>query len=280
MKKTFNTARFHHFVLLPSVLFKQEDFGPNAGKMIPALGSISFRDYTDKAGVFGNTGVAVQYVISKDDRGRDRGKFFTLNQQNNALKVNDTDTDVHGKSMYDFIANHPWCEGSPNGDYVKDENGDLMQLNVKYRLMDSEADAEVALEAATRKAKAQISASEIDERTLSEVAAVGIGVRGAPDKLMRHKVVDWAGRRPVDYFEVLNAEDRPLRALIRNGISTNILQEKGTLIYWGNQILGSSEDLAVKYLLENKDALDALKEAIGFKTTIEEPKKPGRPKSK
>jgi hypothetical protein len=269
MKKAFNTERYSHFVLLPEVAYRQD---PD-GKVRPNIGSISFRDYTDRAGVFGSTGVSVQYVVSRDDRGRDKGKFFTLSQQHNAFVVNDTDKDIYGKLMFEFIANHPWCEGSPNGKYSVNENGDRVQSDVKYRLMNSEADAEVALMATLNRSKAQLSAGEIDPQTLLEVSAIGIGYHGDPDKTMRHKVVEWAGKRPNDYFEVLNSGDRLVRALIRKGIADNILTLKDPLIYWGNTLLGTDEDGAVKTLVDDKDRFSALSEKVNLKSKVEGPPK-------
>lgn len=273
MKKYYNADKEHYFVLLEEVLYKVENFGPNAGKVVQNMGPTSFRDYTDKKGVFGKTGVSVQYVISKDDLGRDRGKFFTLSQSHNAFKVNETDTDIYGKKMIEFIANHPWCEGSPNGDYVKDENGDVIQVNVKYRLLNDEKDAEIALQASLNRSKAQLSANEIDEQTLVEVATIGLGMSGKPDKIMRHRVVEWAGKRPSDYFEVLNSGDRLVRALVRKAIADNIFTTKGELIYWGSTIIGTDEDAAVKKLLEEKDMMDALREKIDLKAKPSEPPK-------
>jgi hypothetical protein len=270
MKKAFNTTKYSHFVLLPEVAFKRE---PD-GSMRAGIGSISFGSYTDKAGVFGTTGVAVQYVVSRDDRGRDKGKFFTLSQSHNAFIVNETDQDIYKKTMFDFIASSPWCEGSPNGKYIIDENGDRKQIDVKYRLMNSEADAEIALEATLNRSKAQLSAGEIDAQTLLEVAAIGIAYHGEPDKTMRHKVVEWAGKRPNDYFEVLNSGDRLIRALIRKGISDNILTLKDPLIYWGNTLLGTDEDGAVKTLVDDKDRLSALQEKVNLKAKVEVAPKP------
>jgi hypothetical protein len=274
MKKPFNTSKYHHFVLLPEVLYKQEISGPNAGKMVPGIGSVSFRDYTDRTGALNRgTGVAVQYVVSKDDRGRDKGKFFTLSQSHNAFMVNETDSDLYGTKMFDFIANHPWCEGSPNGKYFENENGDKVQIDVKFRLMNSEADAEVALAATLNRSKAQLSASEIDEQTLSEVAAIGIGAHGKPDKMMRHKVVEWAGKRPNDYFTVLESGDRRLRAIVRKGVADGVLTIKDPLIYWNSTLLGADEDATISYLLSNPDMLSALEEKVDLKSRPSEPPK-------
>lgn len=273
MKKPFNTAKYHHFVLIPEAQYAVEQ----DGKIRDAMGPLSFRTYTDREGVFGKSGMAVQYVVSRNERGRDIGKNFTISQSHNAFMVRETDTDINGTKMYDFIANSPFCEGSPNGTYVTDENGDRHQINVKYRLMNTDADAEVALEATMNRAKAQVSAGELDDQTLVEVAAIGIGYHGEPTKIMRHKVTEWAAKRPNDYFEVLNSGDRLLRATIRKAVQDKVLQVKGELVYWNNQLLGSSEDGAIKFLMENPDTLAALTERVNLK--VPEKPKLGKKKS-
>lgn len=276
MATKFNTDKIHYFVLIPEVAAKVETDGPNTGKSKPAIGSIGFRTYTDRAGVFGRKGASVEYVTSRDDKGRDKGKYFTLDQAHNAFQVREGDTDVYDKSMFDFLKNSPFCEGSPNGTYATTLEGDKIQLDVKYRLMNTEADAEVALEASLNRAKAISSAGEIDDQTLLEVAAVGIGFHGKPDKIMRHKVVEWANKRPNDYFDTLNSGDRLVRALIRKAIADGIFQIKGSLIYWGNTMVGTDEDAAVKALVDDKELLEGLQEKVDLKAKakIENPKKP------
>lgn len=269
MAKQFNSDKYHYFVLLPEVAYKQETDGLNAGRIRPAIGSVGFRTYTDRAGVFGRKGGPVEYVISRDGQGRDKGKYFTLDQAHNAFMVRDGDADIYDKSMFNFIKNHPWCEDSPNGTYVNNEHGDKVQIDVKFRLMNTEADAEIALEASINRSKAILSAGEIDEDTLVEVAAVGVGYHGKPDKLMRHKVVEWANKRPKDYFEVLNSGDRAIRALIRKGISDNVLQVKHPLIYWDNRMIGTDEDAAVKTLIDDPDTFEALSEKVKLRTKAE-----------
>lgn len=276
MVKQFNQQKTYYFVLLPSVQYRQDT--SYDGKIRDNFGQVSFRTYTDRAGALGRgTGQGVQYVVSKDDRGRDRGKNFTISQAHNALLVREADRDIYGTLMLDFIKNYPECEGSPNGDYITDADGNQIQLNVKFRLMNDDADAEVALQATLNRSKAQLSVLELDGQTLMEVAAIGLGMHGQPTDIMRFKVSEWAGKRPIDYFNILDSGDRLLRAIIRKAVNDGILTVRGELVYWGNQLLGSSEDNAIKFLMENKDTYDALMERVEFKAKVVEKRKAGRP---
>jgi hypothetical protein len=266
----FKKDKYVHFVLLPEVRSGVDE----KGNVIQKIGSVSFRTYTDRTGALKRgVMIGVQYVEGKDERGRDKGKNFTLGQSHNAFRCHVEQRDVYGTLMVDFLKNAPMCEGSPNGDY--DEDG--KQLNVQYRLMDDEKDAEILLEATRLRSKAEYSASEeIDDQTLIEIAAL-IGFHGDPDAMMRFKVADYARRNPKDYFAVLERGDRFLRAVVRKAKNDKVLTEKGSLIYWGNQLLGATEDAAVAYLIQNEDVLDRLKELVNLKAP--EPK-PGKAKKK
>lgn len=268
----YTKPKTYTFVVLKEVLYKTEENGPNTGRVKQNFNSLSFKDYTDRTGVFGNPGAPVSYVTSKDQRGMDKPTFFTLSQAYNAFVVNDGETDIYKKKKLDFIQNSPYCEGSPNGDYVE-RDGQRVQVNVIYRLMNDEGDAEVALEASERRAKAVLSAHEIDDQTLAEVAALaGLGT-GRPDKLMRHSVTEYANKRPKDYFEILNNGDRAVRAAIRRGLHAGILQQKGPLIYWGATLMGADENAVASKLLNEKDLYDQLKEATGLTNIAVDKKK-------
>lgn len=276
-KRVFNSDNVCHFVLLPERTFERD---PD-GTLRERSGSLSFRTYTDIAGVFGRKGAGVMYVDGIDQNGRPKGKNFTIGQSHNAFVVRKDQADVNEISMFDFIANSPFCLGSPNGTYVDDETAPdgKRQTNAYYKLMDSEGDAEIALDATERRAKAQLSAFTIDEDTLVEVAAIGLGLLGPPTKIMRHKVVEWSGKRPADYFEILESGDRLYRAIIRKAIAEGTLTVKGSLIYWNLELIGGDENAAIKYLLDNKDVLNALQEAVDLKATVK-PKKGGNKKVK
>jgi len=270
------------YVLMNEAAYKRETIGPNAGQLRENLGFLSFRTYTDKAGVFGGKGVAVQFVTGKDDRNRDRGKYVTINQSHNAIITREGEVDIYGKEWDKFVSNSPYCEGSPNGHYVVDAEGNKVQVNAVYKLLNTEGDAEIAMEASIRRSKAQLSASEIDEQTLIEVATIGLGRTGKPGKMMRHEVIEWAGKRPQDYFDVLNSGDRQIRGMIRKAIADGIFTQKGDMIYWGQTLIGTDEDRAVGKLTEDPVMLDALKEKVDLRVESlkkMEPKKPAKTKN-
>lgn len=261
--------------------------------MVARGSGYSFRGYTDRAGVFGNPGSEVIFNDgTKDKQGKATGKAFSVNQSHYKLQAREGQKDYDNKTLVDFFKNAPFCLGSPNGDYtdadggfvdigelkdisrnlIKIKTGELKQHKVKIKLMDDELDAKMALETGLKRAEAQISSGQIDEQTLSEIAAM-IGVFGKPDKTMRLKVYEFAGKRPIDYFAHLDSGDRSIRAVIRMGLDKGTLTQRGPVIYWVETLVGHSEDSAVATLLADEPMLKSLKEDLDFKSDSKKPKK-------
>lgn len=265
MKKPFNSNSLTYFVLTGIGLEK-----------INRGGTHSMSTYVDYAGVFGSPGATVRYVTSRDDRGRDKGKYFTWSESHRRFVVREGERDINGVTQYEFLKNAPECEGSANGIYGPDGQ----QTGVIYREMNTSRDAEVALEADQARILAQANALTLEPSVLSEVAAhIGVfaGKEDPNGNIMRVRVVDWAGKHPADYWSVLNSGDRGVRAVIRKAIADGILTVKGAIIMWESTVIGSDENAAVSKLMDDPAMLSALKEKIDFKAPPA-PKKMGRPK--
>ena len=266
--------------------FTTYDFVVTDRNMVAAGKGYSWRAYTDVNGVFGNPGDKIIFDDgTKDQQQRPIGKAFSVNQSHYKLQAREGQKDVTGKKLVDVFMNAPFCLGSPNGTYtdsdgypvdpdeikdikknlIKIKNGELIQHNVKIKLMDDELDAKMALETGVKRVEAQMSVAQIDDETLTEIAAM-IGEFGKPDKTMRLKVFEFAGKRPLDYFKHIDAGDRSVRAVIRKGIADGVLTEKGEVIYWKETVLGNNEDTVVSTLLGDASMLSALKEALDFKS--------------
>jgi len=267
MKKPFNSNNLTYFVLTGIGLEK-----------INRGGTHSMSSYVDYAGAFGSPGATIKYITSRDDKGRDKGKYFTWSESHRRFVVREGERDINGITQYDFLRNSPECEGSPNGTYGPDGS----QTGIVYREMNTAKDAEVALEADQSRIKAQASALELEPSVLAEVAA-HIGVFASAEDpnalIMRVRVVDWAGKNPGDYFDVLNSGDREVRAVLRKAIADGILSVKGTMIQWENTVIGADENAAVSRLIADPAVYSALKEKIDFKS-VPTPvvKKAGRPR--
>lgn len=252
--KGFNHA---HFVLCGEGLEKV-----NRG------GSITLMEgYVDNAGNY-----ITYFVGSKDRKGAPVGKRFRFDLSLRRLLVRDTDKDFHGLKLFDFLKNYPACEGSPYGEYILDKDtGKTVQLGVMFRELNTAKDAEVALEADKLRIKAQAEVLALDEETLEEVAAI-LGHYGAVDEVMRLKVLEFAGKRPSDYFEMMKSGDRKIRAIVRKALDKGIFTKKGSIIMFENTVVGSDEDQAIGTLVRDGQMLNALEEKLGYaKTEVKRP---------
>lgn len=251
----FNPAKIHNFVCVDR-------------DMVREAGSFSFNSYTDHAGALGNPGTRVIYFEGQLLNNRKVGKYFKIDQSHYNIQAREGQTDYEGIKLVEFLANSPFCEGSPNGDYrIDPETGEQKQFGVKFKILNSAADAKIAVDAKKQRVGAEASALGVDEETLTELAA-HLGVFGEADELMRNKVSDWASKRPKEYFEVLNSGDRAVRAVVRKALEEGIFKQKGEVIYWDNTLIGASEDIAVATLLQEKDMLSALKEKMSLVTDV------------
>lgn len=241
-------------------------------------GTISFRGYTDHAGALGKAGAYVEYITSRDANGKGKGKQFVIDSSRRRFQVRLGEQDASDKpiTQYDFLKNYPECEGSPNGHYQDLGNGERVQLNISFREMDEERDAEMALEADNERVLAEASALKLDDGTLEEIA-VFIGLSGKANKMMRFKVREFAQKRPKEYNKLLNSGDRPLRALVRRAIAQGILTQKGPVIFWENSMIGGDEDSAMSTLYNDKRLLEALKSKVDIEVDVQAKNKGGRP---
>lgn len=261
-------------------------------------GRLSFRTYTDRVGVFKNPGAAVFYDdgTMNINRGTKAGKVFSLDQNHYNIQAREGQKDYKGLSMIDFLMNAGMCWGSPNGIYeygdggfVPDEvltnlnrdeietrleTGEFRQSGVWFKLMNSDKDAEIALEAAELKNKAESSVLAIDDKTLEEIAAL-IGVYGPAGKLMKKKVLDFASKRPADYLKILNAGDRAVRAIVRKSLADGTFTTRGSIIMWEETVIGPNEDEAVSKLMSDKAMLEALQDKAELNTDVKIKGKPG-----
>lgn len=243
-------------------------------------GTHSFRGYSDNANAHGKgTSTYIQYVTSKDDRGKELGKWFTLDESRRKFQVREGEHDIQGITQYDFLKYSPDCEGSPNGSYVSTEAGKVQQ-GIMYRELNQDKDARIALEADSKRINAQAKVLSLDLITLQELAAF-IGVFGEPGELMRVRVLEWAAKRPDDFIRLLSSGDRGLRAVVRKALADGVLTQRGTIIYWADTMIGSDEDSAISTLAGDPQMYEALATKVDLKTPAKiTPSTPAAPKGK
>lgn len=237
--------------------------------------------YTDSQGMFGEPGAYVEYISSKDSKtGRLIPKRFRFDQSLGRIKTRMNDKDAVGKSQYEFLKNHPSCEGSPYGTYRKGDGGKLYQVGVIFREYDPEKDAKAALDADNLRITAQATALALDDVTMEEIANV-LGHFGPVDNAMRVRVIEFAGKRSPEFNELLKSGDRALRALVRKAVKEEVFKKKGSLLMWEETLMGSEDD-AITILAKDQSMIDSLKEKLNFNINAEADATPknkgGRPR--
>ena len=267
-KEKFKGFTHTHFVLCGEGLHKVN----NGGSMTLMEG------YSDHEGVVtGEKGKYVKYVTSRDSRGRDVAKRFRFDINLRRLLVRDSDKDFYGLTQYTWLKNYPSCEGSPYGEYVRNrDTGEMEQIGVLFRELNTERDAQVALEADELRVKAQSEVLSLDDETLDEIAAI-LGHHTDAGKVKKLKVLEYAGKRPKDFFEMMNSGDRAVRAIVRKALAESIFTKKGSVIMWETTVLGADEDDAIAKLVKDPDLLKGLQEKLGVSKQVEAKRKPGNP---
>lgn len=241
-------------------------------------GSITIEaGYLDSANVCKKgEGAYVEYQIGHDKYGQPKAKRFKFDESFRKIQTRVSDkAPINGVSQYDFIKGHPACEDSPNARY--DHSG--KQIGVMYREYNPEKDAQTALDADTLRVTAQGVALGLDAQTLEEIANI-LGHYGEPDNAMRVRVIDFAGKRPSEFNELLTSGERSLRALVRKAINEGVFNRKGELIMWDQTPVGTSEDQAIAKLNTDQQMIDALKEKLQLKVDAKASSKSkgGRPR--
>lgn len=154
--------------------------------------------------------------------------------------------------LVEYMDNASMCDGSPNNTGVS-----------VFKKIDMEKDAQILVSAKRLKKQASDAAFALEQsnKDLQEVAQLIGEFRDSKD-IQLQAVIQSAEHNPKDFLDIVNSPDRSARALVRKGLKTGELTEKGKMITWKGANLGLDEDLAVQALLKDKDLLKAVEQAV------------------
>ena len=170
---------------------------------------------------------------------------------------NKTDNSPDKLNAVDFLRNSPNCEGSPNGSYAHDGT----QLDIYFKEMNDQKSAQVGLDAEVARIEAQNQALKAKGQDFIDLCAL-IGVFDKDESIMRFALVDFAKNKPDKFTELVNDPVRKLKSLIRRGVSSQVIDKKGLMLTWENQLLGTDEDDAVRKLSIDENLQKALKSHV------------------
>lgn len=241
----------------------------------PTLANYGFGSYSDK-----KTGEVKYISYSKNVNGTDKMEYFKFTPREGSIKIPAGKKDINGNLVVEFLRQAPACAGSENGTYVKDENGQEVQVGIFYKELNDSADAKHGISLRKKRIEAEDIAMNLEGEEVRELAAI-LGSFTSDSDVMKFKLLDFAGSQPDQFLQMYNDPSRKVKALVKIALDRGVFSKKGTVIYWDTEMIGTDESEAVRWLLQNEDAMFAIKQKLtqGEPIASEEiKKKPGRPK--
>jgi hypothetical protein len=200
--------------------------------------SHSFSEYTDREG---NLCSILGPWSQREGRAMPRRFKWSFNQRKYKVHKNDTNT-------IDFIKGYPMTLGSPNapenpphGYFVIAEVNDMQT-------------AVTALEGdkLLHKAMSLAFALEDDPTHLKSIARL-LGSNKDDEKMMLFDITQYARNEPAKFIKLVEAPDTEYRSLIKQAIDKQIISKRGIMFYFGDQLIGNSEEKAIRSLMDDKE---------------------------
>lgn len=223
----------------------------------PSNAGYGFSSYTDYVGALGKPGTVVQICYQLDKNQKPIPYHFSMGLRDRVIRVEANKVDMFGTSVVEFLRNAPGCLGSPNGSYLPDGT----QVEVYFKELNEEVDAEKALEAKEYRLQAETLAASMPADEVMEFNAM-LGVFKKGEKLSRHFLMELAGNKPQVFMEYYNNPKRKALALIKRGLHSRVLKQNGTVVAWNDTVLGLDEDDAASKLMQDAKLFDALSLAV------------------
>lgn len=227
----FKYDDYEYFVLLPERM-ENAHYG--------------FRDYTDiKTGE-----LQAIYDGKKDRHGDPIPRQFNFSKKERTMRIPKLQK-ANGKSIVEFLKNHPECEGSPNNEGQP----------FWFRMVREEADAEIANEQKALRRKAENMAADLKGDELFDVAVL-YGVFDKRPAIALHAVSEAAHNDPQTFLDIVESPDMAAKALVHKALSHNLFAKKGKMIVWENETIGADFDEAVSRLLKEEKLAKAVQSNI------------------
>lgn len=210
-----NPERFAYFVLLQ-----------------PRKARYGAGPYTDP-----ETGMPSFVAFAKDPKTGDYvPRKYKFNSAQRTVRVPINQKDLQGKSVVEWLKNHPECAGSPN------TNGSIW-----FKYIDEEGDAEQSVKALQRRNEAENIALNLSDVEVEEMAAI-YGQRGN-NKLF--KLTQIASSDPEDFISTYNSSSRRALAVAKKALELDIVKLDGVVYKWEDHSLGTTLSDIVKSLIDN-----------------------------
>jgi len=216
-----------------------------------------FSSYTDRVGVFGSPGSIASISYQLDKNNKPIPYVFSMSVRDRALKVDKYKTDMNGISVVEFLRNSPECKDSPNGEYLEDGT----QVNVWFKEMNEESDAEIALSAKAFRRKAENIAADLSIEEVYDVNAL-LGYFDTKELMARHYIMEVAGNKPQVFMNAYENPQRQALSLIKKGINRKVVSQNGNVVVWNKTTLGIDQQEAATALAKDKKLFESLQKAV------------------
>jgi hypothetical protein len=185
----------------------------------------------------------------RDKHGNLAPRKFKFSLKERTMRIPNAQKDKKGQSIVEFLKGHPECVGSPNA-------GGAAPW---FKVLDTEADAQVAIDAKKLRLKAENMVVSWTHEELKEIGAL-FGVFSPSDAKLMHKLMELAGHDPNGFLDVVTDPVLEYKSLVKRAINAELFRRTGTMISWDEKVIGSDEDIAASALMKN----DELREAVEY----------------
>jgi hypothetical protein len=219
----------------------------------PTSGTVSFRNYTD---IEGNTLSAFQTLGQTFNDHKPFWITFSVRERTyRAPKGRDIFVSINGDhpvkmKLADYLKNSPWTEGSKN-----------LKGDATIKMFDEVKDAKTGVDRRKQRLEAGNIALNLSNDQLTQMAQL-IGVFSDDKTVQLNRVLEFADQEPEAFLEFYNGADREAKALIKKGLKTGVLKEKGKMIMWDKEMIGADESEAISSLMKNEQLFKAVSTAV------------------
>ena len=223
----FNYDKYAYFVLTQSF----------AGR-----GSRGFTGYTDS-----DLNTHFIWDGKKDDKGYDVPRKFKFSLKERTMRIPLNQTDKNGKSVVEFLENHPGCKGSPNA----------TSGNYLFSKIDTENDASIAIDAKTLRINAENFVLSLEKDDAIDLATL-FGLFTDKYKLALHCLLENAGTEPEGFMSIADDTAIKHKVQLKRALATGLFKRKGGIIKWESEIIGADEESAIQRLMKDSDLSDSV----------------------
>ena len=175
------------------------------------------------------------------------------------------------KDLIEKIRNHPQCLNSPNGNYRKDKDGKLIQVNATFCEINDDKDAVTSISSTKMMNMALNKAFEIaEDEALIEDMAIVLGISGIGNVAF-DKILLYAEQNPKSFLDVANSPELKARALATKALDLEVLKRGSSGQFeYGNLTYGYNKNEVIDILLSETDKFAVLNSAFNSSTKVKD----------